>query len=544
MSRRRKKTIQPEQRDNSAAWERGPCNGTADSLSGLAGILPGQSNAGVHVDSQSALTLSSMWNGVTLIASEIATLPVSVFQVTSRGKELRTEHHLSHLLDRECNPDVDAIAFTSSLLIDAIMHGDGFAEVVRSPDTLEPVALYNIPHGSVSLEVVKDPDDWVSGSRIVYRIDSQEGHKSYLLSEDVLHVKGPTQPNGLRGISLIDKALRSLGLGLASQTHACTFFANGSRADGFLKYNGTGNPKQIQDKRDDFYKTHGGIYNSNRVGYLTGDWSWVPTSVDPEKSQLLETRKHGDIEVCQWLNLAPINLQIYDKASLNYEQSMLDFGKRTLRPWVERLELELERKLLTREELDSGYAIRHDFSARLRGDSASVTNFAKELFPIGGINRDEIRDLFDYGKVDGGETFYMASNNLTPITPVVPVPAEAPQAPPGAIPAVRALILSEVGRLVRRETTALRKALGKPDREQRIADFYQGHGQVVRESLGPVLTAYATVSGRNFDIDTIVSSLTDGSRRELTTSDNQERLLDDWTTNKAERVINEAEEAR
>ena len=242
------------------------------------------------------LHLPAWWNGVNLIASELAVLPVNVVQVTPKGKLLIKDHPVARLLDFESNDYVDSITFADALFRDAIVHGNAYAEVVRDKVTLEPIALFNIPFGGLTPLIVVDPENSVTGSRVVYQINAAQGDNSYLLAEDVIHLKGATQTNGLLGISLIDRALQSLGLGVATQNSALGYFVNGSRADGFLKYNGTLNPKQRAEYRREFYETHGGN-NQHRVGFITGDWSYINTSYDPEKSQLLQQRQYSPQEV-------------------------------------------------------------------------------------------------------------------------------------------------------------------------------------------------------------------------------------------------------
>lgn len=411
-------TVSNQAEERGAWWlERGP--GGTDSFAGLASLYGPASiaPAGVIVNEETALTLSAFYACVNLVASDIAALPVSVHERRGTGS-VPVDHYLNELLDFEVNEYVDAFNFEQSSVSSLMIHGNATAEIERDPETLKVEAIWPIPWLKIQPQIFP-------GSRLYYRLtggDDNQG-ESYLLPEDVLHVKAFSDA-GLVGISPIQKARVSLGIAVAADATAAAFYGNGSRADGFLKYNGTLKPDERKKFREEFYADHGGPYRSNRIGFLGGDWSFVQTSISPADAQMIEVRKASALDACRWLNVFPVMIGIDDNTGMTYQDANLFHVTRTLRPISENIELEWSRKLLTRDEIRRGLWIKHDFGSRMRGNIEALSDMAAKLFPNCSITPNEIRALFDLPPTEHGTQFYIATNNLAPVDQVGRVPQQ------------------------------------------------------------------------------------------------------------------------
>ena len=136
---------------------------------GLFGFTFRKPIAGVAVNEESALTYSAVWGCVRLVSEHIAMMPHRVHEQKGDKREVASSHAVDHLLYRQANPETNAFDFKQSLLAEALLNGNGIAEIdrVRSGD---PGALWQIDSGRVN------PTRDTAG-RLVYEISNGGGCK-------------------------------------------------------------------------------------------------------------------------------------------------------------------------------------------------------------------------------------------------------------------------------------------------------------------------------------------------------------------------------
>lgn len=119
-----------------------------------------------------------------------------------------------------------------------------------------------------------------------------------------------------------------------------------------------------------FWERANSATNSGRIGVLPSEWKLVQLAITPEQSQFLETQQLSRTQIAALFNISPSrvgDMQKQSKASA--EQENLSFVTDTLRPYMVRIETEIQRKLLPR---DGSMFVEFDVSERLRGDFATT----------------------------------------------------------------------------------------------------------------------------------------------------------------------------
>jgi hypothetical protein len=113
----------------------------------------------------------------------------------------------------------------------------------------------------------------------------------------------------------------------------------------------------------------------------------------------------------------------------NIEQQSIDFYVNTLVPWLKRWEQEINRKLFA--GLDRArYFAEFNVAGLLRGDAGARSAYYRELFGIGVLSPNDIRELENMNPTDNGDTYYVpmnmadASAEPEPAPPTEPGPAE------------------------------------------------------------------------------------------------------------------------
>lgn len=488
-----------------------------------------KTTAGVPVTEFTALTYAAYWAGVRMISDSIASVDLHLYRMRGgdpQDKELATDHPLYRLLHDAPNEDMGTFEFRESRQAHLLSWGNAYAEIERDGRG-RVTGLWPLNPDRVT------PDASKSG-RPIYRVTNYgSGPEDVLPADRTLHVPGLGY-DGHVGYSVVAMARQCLGLGLATERFGSGFFGNGVRASGMLKHPGKLSDKARTNLRESTERLHAGPDNAHRMMILEEGMDWVQTSVPPEDAQFLETRSFQREEIALWLNLPPTKLGV-TKASTyaSVEQFDLDYVKHTLRPWWEKWEGQIWRRLLTPDE-QREYFAEHDADSLLRGDLLSRTQAHAQQFLNGALTLDEWRARENRNPVpDGAGKVHFVPLNLVPIEralaePEPPAPVQAPPALPGKAepkpeppakdgPQKAALAIAHrdaaaevLGRMARRLGGAARRAAKDPARFLAWLDQVEAdHGDVIRRALAPV----AGVVGR--PAESVAVKLVDDFRRVL-----------------------------
>lgn len=296
-----------------------------------------------------AMAVTAVYACVTLISGAISALPMNIYRRSANGDLAQDYNHdLWWLLNEEFHPRWSAAAGWSFLTASKLLHGDGFAEIVRGRNG-EIRAL--IPIHPQRVKAIAMPD----GSRLIYEIQPdptiekrapEASAVRVLDQDDVLHVPG-FGFNGLRGMSALRNALRTSGrLAIAAQDFSSSFLQNSARPDFALK---TGENltddqfEQLKARLDE----HMGPHNSGRPMILEGGLDIKELTMPLEEMQLLETRKFQVEEVARAFNVPPFMIGHTEKTSswgTGVEAMGAGFVRYTLRDHLNAFHNEINRK--------------------------------------------------------------------------------------------------------------------------------------------------------------------------------------------------------
>ncbi len=376
--------------------------------------------AGLRVNAQSAMGLSTYYACLRNISEDVGKLPLLTYQrLEPRGKRRLPQHWAYPLLHDAPNDDMTAMTFREVLTHHALAWGNGYAEIVRTGRG-QPAALYPI-HPS---RVVLRRDDQ---RRLVYDIYGTDGIYAAaginaqvvrLPQEDVLHVKG-LGSDGYEGYSIVRLAAESLGLTLAAQTFGATFFGSGASLGGVLEHPKTLSPEGQKLLRESWQAVYGGPFNAGKTAILEEGMKYTRLGIPPEEAQFLETRLFQVPEICRWFRMPPHKCQHLDNAHYNnVEQQNIEYVTDTLMPWFVRWEQELKRKLFADEP---EVFAEHLILGLLRGDQAARAAYFKTRFEIATLSPDDIREIENENPLpegEGGTLYYIAANNFRPLKAV------------------------------------------------------------------------------------------------------------------------------
>ena len=344
--------------------------------------------AGVNVTPELSLQLLTVYGCVRMICDAISTMPVDVFRKDGDRKiEVAAPMWIHHP-----TTSLGWIEWVSQVLTSLLLHGNAFVMVKRSSD------------GRIVELVPLDP------ARVTVRRDG--GRKVFLVSgrewpDEILHLCGMMLPGSDVGLSPVEYARQSIGLGLATLEYGSKFFDSEGNMPGVIEIPGKAQPEQMREMAN-LWKRKRSRVNRGMPGVLESGATWKPTGVTNEQAQFLATRNFSQAEIAgQMFLLDPSDLGIpVAGTSLvygNIEQRNARRLQVTFLPWIVRIEKAVSGLFATQfVKLNVDGLLRGDTAARWTSyEAAARINTAAVAIgqePV--MLTSEMREFEDWSPVD------------------------------------------------------------------------------------------------------------------------------------------------
>lgn len=355
------------------------------------------------VNEDAAMQVAAFHRGLMYISTQIAKLPWDIkdkdYNILRGGLDV--------LLNLAPNPEMNAFKFKLTMVQQAIIHGNFYAEIERNT-VGTPIALW--PLISTNMELLR-----TESGQLVYRYSNPDGGVySYLNPRDVFHVPNFHIKDGLIGQGIVAYGREVLGIQIAADNMAGGIFHNSGIPSGILEH-----PAKLSDEA---YKRLKDSWDQQVGGKKTGSTSileegmkYNPVNVEPEALQFLQSRQFGVLEIARFLGVPPTKLFDVTAATYsNVENANLEVATDTLDSWATNLEMEADVKLLNNRY--GGRFTDIDLYSIFRGDMKSRSDYFKTMIGIGAMTPNQARareGLPGYGTV--GDNYYIPTNNLTPV---------------------------------------------------------------------------------------------------------------------------------
>lgn len=379
-------------------------------------LITGQPTAtGVNVTNSKALQCIAYFDGVRLISETCGQLPLIEYRRLSRGKERATDRAVYRLLHDEPNPEMDAMSFKTTLTSHAVTWGNGFAEI-QWDDNGIPKALW--PLRPDKMKVGRDSET----KEIIYVYTLPDGTIAKLPAYRIFHLPGFSF-DGLIGYDPVYLAREAIGMALALEEFGGRFFGNGATPGGVLEHPHALSQEAKENLRKSWAEMHQGLSNQHRLAILQEGMTFKQIGIPNNNAQYLESRVFQIQEIARILHIPPHMLGELSRGTFsNIEHQGIEFVQYTMTPWFKRWEGTSTRKLLLPTE-KSIYFIEFLVDALLRGDSTARSAFYRELFYLGALSPNDIREKENMNPIrdPGGDKYYVQAN-------MVPMEAAGQQA--------------------------------------------------------------------------------------------------------------------
>lgn len=440
---------------------------SANIAADLFGAQP--TTTGIYVDAGKALEVAAVFQCVSLLAGDVASLPLDIYRRDGDTKrKLDKSHPAWFLVAREPNPLKTPFVVWSHLVATAALYGNSFIWIRREGS--RPVALWNLdPQLTTFRDVAPEgePPELVVTSNINGKLRTFD-------YEDVLHLER-WGLDGICGTNLLTSARNTIATRLSQEGFTADYYKNGLVASGIFVPALPMDAAQAAAFRDSMAKIHAGQGNRHKAMVIPRPGDYKQTSASLEDSQMVEAAEEMCRDVARFFNIPPSLLGL--KGSVSYNSREADerqYLTHCLNHWLTPIAEQVRRKLFgISERVQDTHIAEHNVEMRLKGDYATRMDGYQKLLAAGGITPNQIaaKENEEPGGPDGDQRFVTA--NVVPLDKVGeiatakanPAPAPAKTGKPTRMAAMHVLqdALKRLNRRVIQHAERYEKRVGTLD---------------------------------------------------------------------------------
>lgn len=351
-----------------------------------------------------ALTYSTIFACVRVIAETIATLPLFLYKVKGNNKVKAREHNLYSILHDAPNLECTSVSFFESLITQILLTGNGFAEIIK--DNFNNILELHILDAN-KIRVYRD-----NYNNIVYEYND-DGKIISLSKRQVLHIAGLGW-NGIIGYSPIALMRRQIATGIYQDNFALDFFSNGVKKVPIFSHPNRISKEAKESMKESFRKSW-----DNGIVVLEEGITVNPITMNLSDAQFLESRRFSVEEICRIFRVPPHLIgDLSRSTNNNIEHQSIEFVTHTIRPWCVRIERALNNFLLNIKEKGK-YTIEFMLDGLLRGDTLTRQQSNQIKLNNGILTRNQWRQQENMNEVEDeyGDD-YFCSQQIRPIKKV------------------------------------------------------------------------------------------------------------------------------
>lgn len=444
--------------------------------------LGSRSSSGQLITAENAMRHSAVYACVRVLSETLAMLPFLLSQMRNGKRIYVTDHWLYRLMAKRPNTFQNAFEWREMMMGHLALRGNAFNRIIANARG-EVEQLIPLHPDRVDLELAND------GS-FRYRVRSRDGTTEILPRGVVWHIKGLSS-DGYVGLSPVELAKETIGLGLSVQEYGSRFFQNDARpGGGWIEHPGSFKNKESRDVFKESWQGAQTGVNRHKTAVLEWGMKYHDLPIKNNDSQFLETRGFQVVDICRIFRVPPHLVADLTRGTFsNIEHQSLEFMAYSMAPWAERFEASLEYNFLPDDE---GWEVEYDFTNLMRGDAASRSTYYQTGINAGWLTRNEAREAEGYEPLDG------LDDPLTPLN--MSSEGAAPPEPPDASSTQdssttdpqasgRGLALIVAERMIRKEVAFVERTMGTPGAAAKVTTFYGEHARFIAEAFGGGLQA-------------------------------------------------------
>jgi HK97 family phage portal protein len=354
-------------------------------------------DSGIAVSHESAMTFSAVYASVSLISDSIASLPADVY---ARYPNNTRYVKAKPLWLVKPNPEMMWGDFVQQAVTSLLLGGNSYN-----------ACIYD--RAGVLAEL------WPLDSRIVVpRRNTSTRELEYAVGgsvigpREMLHIRGITLPGYLYGLSPVEMARQTIGLGLGAEKHGSKQMANAATPSVVVSVDGKVDDDAAERFSARFAKRFAGIDNAGKPITIGGGAKITQLTMTNDQMQFLETRKFQVSDVARWFRVPPHmigDIQNSTSWGTGIEQQNIMFVQHTLTPWIVRIEKALSPYVPPTDRGVETY-LKMNTNALMRGDMAARAEYMSRKIEHAAARPQDWNALDDENPLPGGDRLWMSQN--------------------------------------------------------------------------------------------------------------------------------------
>lgn len=241
-------------------------------------------DSGEAVSERTALQLTAVYACVRILSDTIASLPLDVFRKTKYGDTFRRDEVVpTPGLIAQPWADLTDFEWKFQLMTSLALRGNSYHYVTKF-DRMEFPAQLEPLHPDMVVVMY----DYDTGQRL-YSVNGER-----IPNHRIMHIRRFSLPAALVGLSPIQQARQSIGLGLAADRYGARYFGDSASPSSVLETDQDLSEEAAKNAQKQWIASHGG---RRHPAVLSGGLTWRPISITPEESQFLATRSYQIADV-------------------------------------------------------------------------------------------------------------------------------------------------------------------------------------------------------------------------------------------------------
>ena len=358
------------------------------SIAEAAGIYS-LTKAGSNITESNAMAISTVYACVYKIATTIASLGLDVYERSGNEVHVANVHPAHDLIKIKPNAYQTAFEFWETITASALIYGMGYAVIERDERGFA-IALHPVHASDVDLREVK-------------------GERVYIVKDfGAVRPENMLEIANLQRTSPIRLHRDNLGLAKSAQDFGAEYFGQSGQMTGVLT-----SDQPLKKEQMDVIQ---GSWNSGAANAGTKlmpfGFKYQRISISPDEAQFIQTRSFQAEEICRIFNVPTALVQLPSQTTYNnVEQQNLMFARHTIVPWTQRVEQEIDRKLIPSFDSPVIYS-KFKLSDLQRGDSAARANYYSQMLQAGVLSINECRAEEQLNPVEGGDVHTVQVNQI------------------------------------------------------------------------------------------------------------------------------------
>ena len=269
---------------------------------------------------------------ISMIAKNIASIPIKVFDNSLEKRVLKNSHDVIELIKRP-NPYMSGKDLIEEFISFCLIGGESYILAIRNAIG-HPIELHCIRPDQVKVQYdksgVKTGYIYFSGeNKIVHKIDKINGLSNIMMFKN-FH---PLYRD--KGVSQVEAALNSIDQHNQASKWNQTLLQNSARPSGALIMSGGHmmTQKQYDQLKEQIQECFTGVNNNGRPILLEGGLEWKELALTPKDMDFIESKNTAAREIALALGVPPQLLGIPgDNTYSNFHEARLAFWEDTILP--------------------------------------------------------------------------------------------------------------------------------------------------------------------------------------------------------------------